>query len=148
MPVDQITIRRYQRSTDEQALLHMIDSEEGWDYTTDGMIENYKTALQNSITYVACSQNNLCGYSRSIDDNGFYIYVCDLLVKPAFRGMQIGKMLMEHIYSDFPDRIVYVLSGVDAYYRKLHYPVEGTVFQVTKQASTGVNTSRKGNDFS
>lgn len=38
----------------------------------------------------------LCGYSRSLDDFGEYIYVCDFLVMPAYRGKGIGRKLMEY----------------------------------------------------
>jgi len=108
-------------------------TEEGWDYAHESMAEMYKTALGASITYVAYQGNFLCGFSRSIDDCGIYIYVCDLLVRPACRGKGLGHRLMEWLYKDYPDRVIYVMSDEDGYYEKLGYLREGSVFKVTKK---------------
>jgi len=110
----------------------MIEEEEGWDYAIDSMAEKYKLALESSVTYVAYQGGVLCGYSRSMNDCGFYIYVCNLLVKPAFRGKETGRKLMECIYKDNPDRVVYVMSDVDGYYEKVGYQREGSVFKIPK----------------
>lgn len=75
------------------------------------MSEKYKSALENSVTYVAYEEGILCGFSRSVNDNGIYVYVCDLLVSSEFRGRDIGRMLMERIYkerSTGPGRLCHV----------------------------------------
>lgn len=123
-------IRKYNKTTDESQLMQMIHDEDGWDYADESMAEKYKMALQSSITYVAYEDNVLCGYSRSLDDCGFYLYVCDLLVMPAYRGKDIGRNLMEYLYKDYPDRVVYVMSGVDGYYEKVKYERVGSIYEV------------------
>lgn len=123
-------IRKYNKLTDEIKLMQMIREEEGWDYADGIMAEKYKKALESSITYVAYQEDVLCGYSRSLDDCGFYIYVCDLLVKPIFRGKEIGRKLMECLYQDYPDQTVYVMSDVDQYYEKVSYNRIGSIFEV------------------
>lgn len=124
-------IRAYRKIYDEDKLMTMIENEEGWTYADDSMSEKYKIALDNSITYVAYEEGDiLCGYSRSIDDCGLYIYVCDLLVMPSYRGRNIGRKLMECIYNDYPSNIVYVMSDVDEYYKKQGYKCEGSIFEV------------------
>ena len=125
-------IRRYIRDTDEARLMQMIrDEGEDWScYWADEVKDKYKAALKDSITYVAAEGDEICGYSRSIDDCGYYIYICDLLVKPSHRGKSIGRMLMECVNNDYPDRIVYVMSDVDEYYIKQGYVREGSVFCV------------------
>ena len=94
----------------------------------------FVAALHKSITYVAYEGEVLCGFSRSLDDCDFYIYVCDLLVKPEYRGKNIGKKLMECIYEDYPEQIVYVMSDVDEYYKKQGFRREGSLYEVRKQA--------------
>ena len=94
-----VLIRKYNKFTDESALMQMILDEEGWDYADASMAEKYKWTLESSITYVAYIENELCGYSRSLDDFGTYIYVCDLLVKPSFRGRDIGKIPLKYLSS-------------------------------------------------
>lgn len=123
-------IRAYKKVEDEDLLMKMIEDEEGWTYSDDSMSEKYRIALEKSITYVAYEGDVLCGYSRSIDDFGLYIYVCDLLVKPEYRGKSIGRKLMEYIYTDYLNQIVYVMSDVDEYYKKQGYQRAGSIFEV------------------
>ena len=123
-------IRKYQKDKDESSLMKMIEDEPGWDYANEFYAGNYKRALETSVTYVAYQDDILCGYSRSLDDCGLYIYVCDLLVKPSFRGRDIGRKLMACLYDDYPNQVVYVMSDVDGYYEKVHYKRVGSVFEV------------------
>lgn len=125
-------IKRYNKATDESKVMQMISEEEGWDYANENLAEKYKVALETSITYVACQDDVLCGYSRSIDDFGEYIYVCDLLVMPAYRGKGIGRKLMECLHQDYSHQEVYVMSGVDEYYAKLGYNRIGSIFEVSR----------------
>ena len=123
-----IEIRRYDSSKDYKQLLEIIRSEgEEWkDYLKPG----YQVLLEKSITYVACNNTELCGFSRSIDDSGFYLWVIDLLVEKKYRGYSIGKKLMECLLTDYPNQDVFVMSDVDAYYQKLGYKKEGSLFKV------------------
>ena len=128
-------IRAYNKVEDEEKLMKMIEAEgKEWAcYSDESVSDKYRLALDNSITHVAYEGNRLYAYSRSIDDCGFYVYVCDLLVKPMYRGRNIGRKLMECISSDYPDHIVYVMSDVDEYYKKQGYKREGSVYEVTKE---------------
>lgn len=123
-------IRKYNKLTDEVKLMKMIQDEDGWDYAHVSMANKYKKALESSVTYVAYQEDMLCGYSRSLDDCGFYIYVCDLLVKPDYRGKGIGRKLLESIVKDYPNQVVYVMSDVDEYYEKIDYKRIGSIFEV------------------
>jgi len=123
-------IRKYNKFLDEDRLMKMIGEEDGWDYADEALCGQYKRALEISITYVAYQDEVLCGYSRSIDDCGLYIYVCDLLVRPGFRGRETGKKLMECIHKDYPNQDVFVMSDVDGYYEKVEYKRIGSIFEV------------------
>lgn len=127
-----MNIRKYRAAEDEDKLMHLIEGE-GWECYTEGSAsEKYKKNLEKNITYVAYEDDVLCGYSRSIEDYGFYIYVCDLLVMKEHRGKNTGRRLMECICADYPDYVVYVMSDVDPYYKKLGYRREGSIFEVIK----------------
>lgn len=128
-------IRVYQRADDEINLMKIIENEgKDWSsYTSPEGAVKYKAALENSITYVAYEGETLCGYSRSIDDCGFCIYICDLLVMCGHRGKGIGRKLMECIYEDYPKHELYVMSDVDEYYQKQGYRREGSIFGVTNR---------------
>ena len=130
-------IRAYNKKKDEDKLIKMIEAEgKEWTcYSDSSVSDKYRLALENSITYVAYEGDCLCGYSRSINDCGFYIYVCDLLVSPKYRGRNIGIDLMECLYPDYPDHIVYVFSDVDEYYKKLGFKREGSIYEVIKKTT-------------
>ncbi len=124
-------IRTYSRA-DEAYLFDMLRGEGSeWEcYWGESEIEKYKTALANSITYLAYEDDELCGYARCRDDDGFGVYIYDLLVKKAYRGNSMGRLLMERVCADFPNHTVYVMSDVDGYYKKLGYHREGSIFIV------------------
>lgn len=127
-------IRKYRQQDDEEKLMKLLENEgEEWScYWAEGVTDKYRAALASAITYVAYDGDTLCGYSRSLDDCGFYLYVCDLLVMKQCRGKGLGRKLMECIYEDYPEQIAYVMSDVDEYYKKQGYRREGSVYQITK----------------
>lgn len=117
---------------DETMLFEVIRSEgKDWEcYFGETAINKYKQALKNSIAYVACEGKVVCGYARCRNDDGFGIYVYDLLVQKEYRGHSVGRKLLERVCVDYPDTAVYVMSGVDGYYEKLGYHREGSIFAV------------------
>ena len=130
-------IRKYKKEEDEDNVMKIIELEgEEWkDYSAPEVQWKYRKALENSITYVAYEDEEICGYSRSFNDSDYYIYVCDLLVTPKHRGKNIGKELMECIYNDYPSIMtVFVMSDVNDYYKKQGYKIEGTIFEVKNRS--------------
>lgn len=124
-------IKKYS-TADEISLFDMLREEgDEWSvYYGEEGYGKYSKALESSITYLAYDDSILCGYARCREDDGFGVYVYDLLVRKTHRGNQIGKLLMEQACRDFPDQPVYVMSDVDVYYEKLGYRKEGTIFEV------------------
>jgi len=124
-------IRKY-RKEDEDKVIEIVELEgEEWkSYSAPENVDRFKRALEKSITYVAYEDKELCGYSRSVDDNACEIIVCDLLVTPKHRGKNVGRQLMECIYKDYPNKEVYVMSGIDEYYEKQGYKKIGSIFEV------------------
>jgi len=123
-----IEIKKYNELEDYSRLLELIESEgEEW---RDYLQPKYRVNLQQSITYVAYTDETLCGYSRSMNDCDFYIWVIDLLVGRAYRGHSIGRKLLECIRSEFPNHDAFVMSDVDGYYEKLGYAKEGSIFKI------------------
>jgi len=124
-------IRKY-RKADESLLFDLLENEgdEWYDYHGPKGRDKYKKAIESSITYIACDQNIVCGYVRCREDDGFGVYIYDLLVRKTHRGQQLGKALMEHVLKDYPNQVVYVMSDIDPYYEKLAYKKEGSIFVV------------------
>lgn len=128
-----IKIRKYDPLKDYEPLLAIITSEgEEW---KEYLQPKYQVVLEKSITYVALIGEVVCGFSRSLDDFGLYVWVVDLLVGKEYRGHALGKRLMECLLTDYPGQDVFVLSDVDEYYHKLGYKKEGSIFQVEEKKS-------------
>jgi len=133
------TIRRY-TPTDEPALFAMIEAEgDEWrDYWYGDGRTKYAKALANSIVYLIFEEQGsgktLCGFARYRDDDGFGVYVYDLLVDRNHRGKDYGRLLMERVCEDYPNNTIYVMSDVDPYYQKLGYVREGSIFVVKPAA--------------
>jgi len=122
-----IQIRAYDNS-DYELILQLIKSEgKEWE---EYLKPEYQINLAKSITYVAYFGNQLIGYSRSMSDNGFFIWVIDLLVHRNKRGDNVGKRLLECIRRNNPDQDVFIMSDVDEYYTKLGYMKEGSIFKM------------------
>lgn len=124
-------IRKYSKA--DEALLFdlLVDEGDEWaDYHGAAGRDRYVKALESSITYIACDGAVVCGYARCREDDGFGVYVYDLLVGKTHRGRQIGKRLLEQVRRDYPNQPVYVMSDVDTYYEKLGYRREGSIFEV------------------
>lgn len=130
----QFSIRCYE-TTDKNTLFELLEREgEEWkDYWQGDGQEKYKKALENSVVYLIFENDELCGYARCHDDDGYGLYVYDLLIDKKHRGKEYGRLLMEQACKDFPDSPTYVLSDVDPYYEKLGYKKEGTVFLVSSK---------------
>lgn len=127
-------IKPYLESRDYAKIADLFETEKDWScYTSKDNAKKYKESLSKSITYVAYEKDMLIGYSRSIEDFNFYIYICDLLVQKSYRGKNTGKELMECLLQDFPEHEIFVMSDVDEYYKKLNYKIEGTIFKIPKK---------------
>ena len=123
-----IEIRKYNDQKDYSDLIEIITAEgEEW---KDYFNPKYQISLEQSITYVAYVDDELCGYSRSINDFGFYVWVIDLLVDKKHRGNSIGKKLIECLRIDYPNQEIFVLSDVDKYYEHLGLKKEGSIFNL------------------
>lgn len=126
-------IRPYQEE-DAEDLFKMMEKESDWtDYCNGEGKKKYARALLTSITYLLFEKEKICGYVRCREDDGFGVYIYDLLVDADCRGKSYGRFLMEQACKDFPEQTVYVMSDVDPYYEKQGYQKEGTIFIVRPQ---------------
>jgi len=124
-------IRQYSKADENLLFDLLIDEGDDWsDYHGADGRSRYVKALESSITYIAHDENRVCGYVRCREDDGFGVYIYDLLVRKTHRGKQIGKNLMERVFKDYPNQSIYVMSDVDPYYEKLGYRREGSIFEV------------------
>lgn len=129
-----ITIRRYELK-DEDELFALLEREGGkWsEYWCNEGREKYTNALRNSVSYLLFLNNQLCGFLRCHDDDGFGVYVYDLLVDRVHRGNEYGRLLMEQVCRDFYTTKVYVMGDNYTYYEKMGYEAAGMIYAVKKK---------------
>jgi ribosomal protein S18 acetylase RimI-like enzyme len=124
-------IRQYSKADENLLFDLLIDEGDDWiDYHGPVGRSKYIKALESSITYIVYDENLVCGYASCREDDGFGVYIYDLLVRKTHRGKRIGKALMERVLKDFPNQPIYVMSDVDPYYEKLGYRKVGSIFEV------------------
>jgi GNAT superfamily N-acetyltransferase len=119
---------------DEQKLFELLENEgKEWQAYWHGEgKEKYLKAIANSLVYVLYVGETLCGFARCREDEATGVYVYDLLVNPAYRGNEYGRLLIEKVVADYPNTSVYVNSDVNPYYEKLGYKAIGTIFIVAE----------------
>ena len=129
-----VTVRLFDEIKDTIAIFNMMLLEKDWiDYCgNDAKIGAYNKALVNDIVYVVYEDNKLCGFLRAKDDNGFGMYIWDLLVHKDYRGKNYGKQLIDQACKDYSGT-VYVMSDVDNYYSAQGYnEIAGRIIIVRK----------------
>lgn len=128
-----MNIVRYRNQDEAKLFALFIEEGSDWEaYYGDENRAHYIQALQSSITFVLFDEDTLVGYVRCREDDGFGLYVYDLLVRKAYRGHGYGRMLMEEVVRMYPNQTTYVMSDEDAYYEKLGYQRIGTIFEVKR----------------
>ncbi len=126
-----IKIRPYRKRQDVKLLELLLSEGEEWaEYSAPDKRDLYFLNCEKSLTYLLYEDDEVIGYVRALEDYSYCIYICDLLVRHDKRGHQYGKMLMDHVRSEFPHLTVYVMSDVDPYYQKQGYEKIGSIFEV------------------
>lgn len=98
-------------------------------YTCDTAIDNFKLSLTRNISFLALSDNVLCGFLRAIEDPGFSIYITDIVTKDGLSQISVCKALTEHLKSEYPERKLLLLSA-DSTLQNLSYPSVGMLFSI------------------
>lgn len=126
-------IRKYTKRKESEFFRFLEAQGSDWACYHDPLHKDaYALNLEKSITYLLIEDEEIIGYIRAIEDYGFYIYICDLLVTPSKRGLGYGKLLMQHVQSLYPKLDTFVMSDVDPYYIKQGFHREGSIFLLPK----------------
>lgn len=126
-----MNIVRYSHLDEEKLFDLLKDEGSDWEvYYGEENRAQYIKALQSSITFILYDNEVLVGYVRCREDDGFGLYVYDLLVRKTYRGHGYGRLLMEDVARLFPNQVTYVMSDEDPYYEKLGYHRVGSIFEV------------------
>ena len=83
--------------SDKYAQVHALLQNAYW--TKDRTASIMQDAIANSLNYAIFEKgtDRLVGYARVITDYATLFYLCDVFIDEKFRGLGLGKKLVEHI---------------------------------------------------
>lgn len=91
--------------------IQRLNKEEGW---TNLVINNIQTeiAWENSnIAFVVENQyKELVGYIRGHTDTAVSLFVCEMLIDKKYRGLGIGKVLLQYVHDLYPETRIEMLA--------------------------------------
>lgn len=87
-------------STDKSKLdvnsIHQFLSTESY-WALNRPLEIVQQAIENSLCFGVYAENRQVGFARVVTDYATFAWVCDVYVIPEFRGVGLGKWLVECI---------------------------------------------------
>lgn len=102
-----------------------------WANTRD--IETIKKSMENSLCYGAFLKEDgkQIGFSRVITDYATTYYICDVIVDKHYRGIRVGKALLDAIHANKEiSSLKGILATNDAHelYRKYGFQEGGNIY--------------------
>lgn len=96
-------------------------------------IETIQKSIDNSLCYGAFSKETgkQIGFSRVITDHATTYYICDVIVDEHYRGMGIGKALLDAIHNNkelTSLRGILATSDAHEFYRKYGFQEGGNIY--------------------
>ena len=99
-----------------------------WDKLSEGQA---KRGLENTTFIITASINNeIVGMARTLFDFGYTAYIGDVIVRPEYHGLGIGKEMVTKLMNQVldtaekGDKIMFMLGsakGKEDFYRKLGF---------------------------
>ncbi|MEH7255364.1 GNAT family N-acetyltransferase [Neobacillus niacini] len=105
-----IHIRRYQES--DFPRIQELNQEEGWNNLVE-KIEDTKEAWENSnVSFVVeVEGGEIGGYIRGLTDRHITLFICELLIDKKYRGLGLGKELLQHVHGLYPKTRMELLAS-------------------------------------
>jgi len=101
-----------------------LNEEEGWINLVKNNL-NTKVAWENSnVAFVVERRNEeLVGYIRGHTDTCVSLFICEMLIDKKWRGVGIGKVLLQYVHDIYPDTRIEMLatSSSRSFYEGLGY---------------------------
>lgn len=115
-------IRAYVASDFEH--IQQLNHEEGWTQLVERGELTREAWRQSNVTYVMESDNGeIIAYLRGLTDTAVTLFVCELLVAPAYQKRGLGEQLLQHIHERYPTTRIELLASQTShtYYEKLRF---------------------------
>ncbi|TDL66540.1 N-acetyltransferase [Rhodococcus qingshengii] len=108
--MNKIKIRKF-KETDFNRIQE-LNREEGWSNLVKKN-EDTKQAWENSnVSFVVEAEGDgVVGYIRGLTDTRVTLYICELLIDKKYRGLGIGKDLLQHVHRLYPKTRIEMLAS-------------------------------------
>lgn len=92
--------------------IQALNAEEGWHNLAEKN-ESTKRAWENSnVAFVAeTEEQQVIGYIRGMTDTGISLFICELLIDKAFRGLGLGTVLLRYVHDLYPTTRIEMLAS-------------------------------------
>ncbi len=102
-------IRKYEDS--DFLAIHDLNAAEGWTNLASKPDVVKAAWQQSAIAFVAERQGEVVGCVRGLTDQLISLYICELLVKESCRGQGIGKAMLAHVHTLYPETRMELLAS-------------------------------------
>lgn len=108
--MNKIQIRQYVESDFNR--VQELNREEGWSNLVE-KTEDTKEAWNNSTVsfVVEANGDGVIGYIRGLTDTVITLYICELLIDKKYRGLGIGKELLQYVHRLYPKTRIEMLAS-------------------------------------
>jgi ribosomal protein S18 acetylase RimI-like enzyme len=105
----------------------------------DRTIENLKIAVENSNPVVTIWDNQkLIGFARATSDKVYRATIWDVIVDPNYRGLGLGRKLVETILThpqvNRVERVYLMTTHQQSFYKKIGFEENTTTTMILKNA--------------
>ncbi len=83
-------------------LFYVIPALQGSYWAPDRSKEVIEESIANSVTIGLYTDGRQVGFARAVTDKCTFAWVCDIMIHPDYRGIGLGKFIMECL-SEHPD---------------------------------------------
>jgi ribosomal protein S18 acetylase RimI-like enzyme len=107
-----IHIRPFQES--DFTRIQELNKEEGWSNLVEKNDDTKEAWRNSNVAFVVEAEEEeeeVVGYIRGFTDTRISLYICELLIDKKYRGLGLGKELLQYVHSLYPKTRMEMLAS-------------------------------------
>ncbi|KUP08339.1 GCN5 family acetyltransferase [Bacillus coahuilensis m2-6] len=95
--------------------IHSLNEKEEWSNLVAKHINTREAWDHSTIAYVVINEKReLIGYVRGLTDTKITLYICEILIDKRYRGLGVGKILIDYVHSLYPETRMEMLASSES----------------------------------